>query len=196
MTEIVKEYYCQDFRPPLFPLFPSVKLAYTFYRAVVSAIVKNGSKTGYTTFLLSGPEFLKNDIRITSDLDALGALGDTGWYCTRAILWANEYELPKRVTALPEPEYNEACVILSCGALLRWTNGKTTTFYCSFLTNLTMDITSLGIGTNGYLRVHDFVIPFQQKGAPFYEASNSRFAKLSIEIEPVPSEHVIDTDLP
>ncbi|CAK9170415.1 unnamed protein product [Ilex paraguariensis] len=57
-----------------------------------------------------------------------------------------------------------------------------------------MDITALG--TNGYLRVHDFVIPFQEKGAPFYEASNSRFAKLSIGIEPVPSEHVIDTDLP
>ncbi|CAK9145454.1 unnamed protein product [Ilex paraguariensis] len=70
----------------------------------------------YTTFLVIGPEFLKNDIRIKLDLDALGALGDTGWYCTRGILWANEYELPKTVTALPEPEYNEACVILSCGA--------------------------------------------------------------------------------
>ncbi|CAK9161802.1 unnamed protein product [Ilex paraguariensis] len=143
---------------------------------------------------VGGPEFLKDDIRIKPDLDALGALGDTGWYCTRAILWANEYELPKTVTALPEPEYNEAGVILSCGALLRWTDGKTATFYCSFLTNLTMDITALG--TNGYLCVHDFVIPFQENGAPFYEASNSRFANLAIGIEPVPSEHAIDTDLP
>ncbi|XP_062083007.1 uncharacterized oxidoreductase At4g09670-like [Humulus lupulus] len=28
-------------------------------------------------------DFLKNDIRVKPDLDALGALGDTGWYCVR-----------------------------------------------------------------------------------------------------------------
>ncbi|CAK9170416.1 unnamed protein product, partial [Ilex paraguariensis] len=67
----------------------------------VSSIVKSGSKTGYTTFLVIGPEFLKNDIRIKPDFDALGVLDDTGWYCTRAILWANEYELPKTATTLP-----------------------------------------------------------------------------------------------
>ncbi|CAK9174189.1 unnamed protein product [Ilex paraguariensis] len=74
---------------------------------------------------VGGPEFLKDDIRIKPDLDALGALGDTGWYCTRAILWANEYELPKTVTALPEPEYNEAVIrndltrILGCATIAR-----------------------------------------------------------------------------
>ncbi|GJQ91185.1 hypothetical protein Tco_0002324 [Tanacetum coccineum] len=63
-------------------------------------------------------DFLKNDIRINPNLDSLGALGDTGWYSIRAILWANDYELPKTVTAFRDPEYNELGVILSCGASL------------------------------------------------------------------------------
>ncbi|CAA3029237.1 uncharacterized oxidoreductase At4g09670-like [Olea europaea subsp. europaea] len=142
----------------------------------------------------SGDDFRKNDIRVKPDLDALGALGDTGWYSIRAILWAADYEMPKTVTALPDAEFNEAGVILSCAASLRWDDGKRATFYCSFLTNLTMDIGVLG--SNGYLRVHDFVIPFQENVGPFYVTANTKFAELSIGIEPAPTEHKIYTDLP
>ncbi|KAF2291042.1 hypothetical protein GH714_019292 [Hevea brasiliensis] len=49
--------------------------------------------------------------------DGLGALGDTGWYSIRAILWATDYELPKTVIALRGPVLNEAGVILACGLL-------------------------------------------------------------------------------
>ncbi|CAN6555470.1 unnamed protein product [Malus baccata var. baccata] len=54
------------------------------------------------------PEFIKNDIRVKPDLDAHGALGDAGWYRIRAILWANNYGLPKTVIALRGPVLNEA----------------------------------------------------------------------------------------
>ncbi|KAH1207115.1 putative oxidoreductase [Glycine max] len=54
-----------------------------------------------------GPEFLKNSIRVKPDLDGLGALGDTGWYCIRAILWTVDYELPKSVLAFPGAILNE-----------------------------------------------------------------------------------------
>lgn len=141
-----------------------------------------------------GPDFLANDIRVKPDLDALGSLGDTGWYCIRAILWAADYCLPEKVTALPNTEFNESGVIVSCGASLSWADGKIATFYCSFLTNLTMDVTCAG--TNGYLRLHDFVIPFQENVASFYDVSSSRFTTLSIGIEPIPSEHKVTTDLP
>ncbi|PSS00021.1 Oxidoreductase, N-terminal protein [Actinidia chinensis var. chinensis] len=141
-----------------------------------------------------GHEFLNNDIRVKPDLDALGALGDTGWYCIRAILWANDYQLPEKVTALREVKYNEAGVILSCAASLSWADGKISTFYCSFLTNLTMDITCAG--TNGNLRLHDFVIPFQENLAHFYTTSESRFAELSLGVVPVPNEHAVTTELP
>ncbi|KAL3504626.1 hypothetical protein ACH5RR_034467 [Cinchona calisaya] len=133
---------------------------------------------------VGGPDFLNSNIRVKPDLDALGALGDTGWYCAHAILWAADYELPKFVTAL-SPEYNEAGVILSCGASLRWEDGKIATFYCSFLTVLTMDITL--VGTKGNLRVNDFVLPSKEDAATFYVTSYSR---------DWPKENNVATDLP
>lgn len=139
-------------------------------------------------------DFLRNDIRVKSDLDGLGALGDTGWYCIRAILWATNYELPKTVTAFCNPEFNQAGVILSCGACLTWEDGKVANFYCSFLANLAQDITVLG--TKGNLHVHDFVIPFRENVGPFRTTANSRWAELSIGCEPIPSENIIATDLP
>jgi predicted dehydrogenase len=119
-------------------------------------------------------DFLQNDIRVKPDLDALGALGDVGWYCIRAILWAVDYELPKTVIALRDPVKNQSGVLLACGATLYWADGKTATFSCSFLTNLTMDITL--VGTNGTLHVTDFVIPYEEKSAEFSVASKSNFA--------------------
>ncbi|XP_059656566.1 uncharacterized oxidoreductase At4g09670-like [Cornus florida] len=152
-------------------------------------------KSLHTSFTYdAGADFLKNDIRVKPDLDAHGALGDAGWYCIRASLWAADYDLPKTLTALREPDFNEAGVILSCGASLRWEDGRVATFYCSFLTNLSMDITALG--TKGYLRVHDFVVPFQENVGPFFVASNSKFGERALGCEPIPVEHIVTTDLP
>uniref|UniRef100_A0A0E0GN37 Uncharacterized protein n=1 Tax=Oryza nivara TaxID=4536 RepID=A0A0E0GN37_ORYNI len=139
-------------------------------------------------------EFLQNDIRVKPDLDALGALGDAGWYSIRAILWAVDYELPKTVIALRNPVRNQAGVLLACGATLYWADGKIATFNCSFLTNLTMDMTI--VGTNGTLHVTDFVIPYEEKYAAFNMASKSKFAELHIGWDPLPSKHVVSTDLP
>ena len=90
--------------------------------------------------LIASADFLENDIRVKPDLDALGALGDAGWYCLRAILWVANYELPKTVIALRSPVRNQFGVLLACGATLYWEDGKVGTFYCSFLANMTVDI--------------------------------------------------------
>ena len=105
--------------------------------------------------------FLQNDIRVKPDLDALGVLGDVGWYSIRSILWAVEYELPETVIAHRHPVKNQAGVILACGATLYWADGKTATFNCSFLTNLAFDVTVYG--THGTLHVTDLVIPYEEK---------------------------------
>lgn len=145
-------------------------------------------KSVHSTFAYLGDtEFLENNIRVKSDLDALGALGDAGWYSIRAILWTSDYELPKTVTALRDPEFNEAGVILSCGASLSWKDGRVATFYCSFLANMAMDI--VASGSKGNLRVHDFV-------APFYTVEGSWIGELATSIHPAPSEHQVNTDLP
>ncbi len=44
-------------------------------------------------------EFLANDIRVKKGLDGLGCLGDMGWYCVRAALWAYGFEKPVSVSA-------------------------------------------------------------------------------------------------
>lgn len=128
------------------------------------------------------------------DLDALGALGDVGWYTIGAVLWAADFELPKSVTALPGPVFNKAGVILSCGASLYWEDGKVATFHCSFLSNLTMDITA--VGTLGSLHLHDFVVPFEEEKASFSTGTKSGFTRLVTGWVPKPSEHVVTTDLP
>ncbi|KAL5230844.1 hypothetical protein ABZP36_029620 [Zizania latifolia] len=137
-------------------------------------------------------EFLHNDIRVKPDLDALGALGDAGWYCIRAILW--DYELPKTVIALHGPVKNQAGVLLACVATLYWADGKIATFNCSFLANLTMNVTV--VGTNGTLHVTDFVIPYEEKSASFSMASKSKFTELPIGWDTLLSKHVVTTDLP
>ncbi|KAI3819809.1 hypothetical protein L1987_13661 [Smallanthus sonchifolius] len=150
----------------------------------------------HSTFtFLADSNFLKNNIRVNPNLDSLGALGDAGWYTIRAILWAHDYDLPNTVTAFPDPQYNESGVILSCGASLNWKNdAKIATFYCSFHSNLCADIVVLG--TKGNFRVHDFVIPFNEKVGSFYSVDNSKWAELQLGCGPEPSELKIATDLP
>ncbi|XP_077249990.1 putative oxidoreductase At4g09670 [Tasmannia lanceolata] len=134
--------------------------------------------------------FLENDIRVKPDLDALGALGDTGWYCIRMSLWALDYELPKTVTAHRGPIFNKLGVNLSCGATLLWEDGKVANIHCSFLSNLNMDVSILG--TIGKLRLSDFVIPFEETEASF----SLRLADRWLRWDPSPDQNVVLTDLP
>lgn len=141
-----------------------------------------------------GPEFLKSSIRVKADLDGLGALGDTGWYCIRAILWAVDYELPKSVLAFPGAILNQEGVIISCGSSMHWEDGRSATFHCSFLSHLTFDVTLLG--TKGCLRLHDFPLPFEENlgYATFSEASELDYANIEPgRWCPKPNEHVVET---
>jgi predicted dehydrogenase len=134
-------------------------------------------------------EFLKNDIRVKPDLDALGVLGDVGWYCIRSILWAVDYEMPETVIAHRHPVKNQAGVLLACGATLYWADGKTANFNCSFLTNLAFDVTLYG--TNGTLHVTDLVIPYEENSGEFSVASKSNFVKPTIGWDPLPRKQVV-----
>ncbi|KAG1334543.1 putative oxidoreductase [Cocos nucifera] len=152
-------------------------------------------KAIHSIFTFCGdPDFLQNDIRVKPDLDALGALGDLGWYCIRSVLWAADYELPGTAIAHHGCMKNQAGVILSCGATLVWDDGKVATFYCSFFSNLTMELSVLG--TRGTLHLSDFVIPFEETPVQFKFATDSKFKELHTGWQPLPSEHVISTDLP
>ncbi|CAA6664488.1 unnamed protein product [Spirodela intermedia] len=143
---------------------------------------------------VAGPSFLENDIRVKPELDGLGALGDVGWYCIRGILWAVDYELPESVVALRRPVTNAAGVILSCGASLVWKDGQTATFHCSFLANMTIELTA--VGSAGTLHAGDFVIPAEERSAAFSFSSCAEFSDLHTSWGPLPSRHVVSSGLP
>lgn len=140
------------------------------------------------------PYFLENDIRVKPDLDALGVLGDAGWYCIRAILWASDYQLPDTAVAVSNPIKNAAGVVLSCAATLAWDDGRFATFHCSFLTHITMEISVMGSG--GVLNLTDFVIPYEESSAPFTFVSNSGFNKGSLGWIVLPEKHEVSTEIP
>ncbi|OVA19160.1 Oxidoreductase [Macleaya cordata] len=143
-------------------------------------------------------EFLENNIRVKPDLDALGALGDVGWYCIGAILWATNNQLPKTVTALPALTRNQAGVILACGCSFNWVGeeeeDEVATFYCSFLSNVSMDLSIYG--TNGTIHVKDFIIPYQENSASFDYTSGAKFTELHLGWNVKPNKVEVASEVP
>ena len=142
------------------------------------------------------PEFLKNNIRVKPDLDALGALGDLGWYSIGASLWAMNYQLPTTVTALPGVNRNAAGVILSCTASLEWNHPNQTvaTIHCSFLSHTCMDLAIYG--SHGSIHLKDFAIPFEETCGSFELTFGAKFAELHIGWNLKPEEVHVATMLP
>ena len=107
------------------------------------------------------PGFLENNIRVNSDLEPMGCLGDLGWYTARMILWIKHYEMPKTVIGKilsaqsradsPEP------VPTQFSAELFYEDGTSASFYNSFICAFQQWLNVAG--SDGYLHVPDFVLP-------------------------------------
>lgn len=118
---------------------------------------------------LAPEEFLTSNIRMSSDLEPLGALGDLGWYNIRLFLWAMNYAMPTEVQGRVLTQQGRADspnpVPLEFEANLRWDGGVSASFYCSFVTE-TQQWANIS-GTKGYLHIRDFVLPFSGYGSRF-----------------------------
>lgn len=129
------------------------------------------------------------------ELDALGALGDAGWYCIGAVMWTMNQKLPTTVTALPTIVKNSAGVILSCSASMRWDEEETVaTFFCSFIAHETMSLAVCA--SNGTLNVDDFIIPYEENSAGFSYTSGAKFVDLHIGWNVRPQHVEVETQLP
>ena len=107
-------------------------------------------------------EFLNGNIRMSTELEPHGCLGDVGWYSIRLILWAMKYRMPKQVTGRTlasqgRPD-SPGGVPTEFSAELIFDDQTSAHFYCSFLT-ANQQWGTIG-GSNGYLTVDDFVLPF------------------------------------
>ncbi len=105
----------------------------------------------------AGEDFMKGNIRVSREMEPLGALGDLGWYNIRFALFVMKYAMPTKVSGRMLTE-NAANVPMEFSGELFWDNGVSASFYCSFNTELQQ--WAHVSGTNGSINVADFVLPY------------------------------------
>ena len=128
-----------------------------------------------TQFSFCAPEeFLTGNIRMHSDLEPQGCMGDLGWYNIRFNLWTMEYAMPKAVSGrmirgAARGDSPDQVPVEFSGELF-YENDVTASYYCSFIT--ANQQWAHVCGTDGTLRVDDFVVPFFGSEAK-YTVSNT-----------------------
>ncbi len=139
------------------------------------AVLDDGHSVGTirritSQFSFFGPEeFLQHNIRVSQELEPLGALGDLGWYNIRFSLMAMSRQLPTHMSGRLLQEYGrgdgQGKVPLEFSGELFFADGASASFYCSFRTqNQQWAIIS---GTHGSIHVRDFVLPFYGSESAF-----------------------------
>eukprot|EP01138_Halocafeteria_seosinensis_P004743 gb/GECG01004850.1/.p1 GENE.gb/GECG01004850.1/~~gb/GECG01004850.1/.p1 ORF type:complete len:366 (+),score=53.44 gb/GECG01004850.1/:1-1098(+) len=105
--------------------------------------------------VLQDPSFFEGNIRVKSDLEPLGALGDLGYYNIRQTLESFNYEWPTSVSAF-EMQANSAGVPLDVVGHLFFQNGRSASFHCSFVNTFRQDANI--VCEKGIVSLDDFVI--------------------------------------
>lgn len=120
--------------------------------------------------------WLDSNIRLNSELEPQGCLGDLGWYCIRLALWTLNQELPHRVSGRIITEHRRADspepVPLEFSAELEFANGVSAAFYCSFITHHQQWANISG--DRGYIHINDFVLPYEG-GRTRFDLSQAEF---------------------
>ena len=114
-----------------------------------------------SAFCFNGRNMAADNIRLVRELGG-GALGDLGWYCIRATLWAFG-DLPERVYATGRYQRD---VDLNLSALLWYSGERMASFDCGF--DMTMRKWFEVAGTDGSLVCDDFVLPGDEQESRFW----------------------------
>jgi len=109
-----------------------------------------------------GEDFFRSNIRADGRLEPAGCLGDLGWYSIRFALWTMRWQLPVsasgRILSRSEALPGRPAAPIEFAATLYYPEGVTVEFYASFRAakQQWMHVS----GQNGWLRLPDFVHPF------------------------------------
>lgn len=132
--------------------------------AALRAALVGGSAIGRLRRIATQFSFLAPDdflaggnIRVQTDLEPLGCLGDLGWYNIRFALWAMGGEMPASVTGRLIRQTGDGVPTEFAGELI-FPSGPTAGYYCSFLTGH-QQWAHLS-GTDGCIDLRDFVLPY------------------------------------
>jgi predicted dehydrogenase len=105
--------------------------------------------------------FFDANIRVNSNLEPTGCLGDLGWYCIRFALWARNWQLPREVTgrilSARGNRLSPSSAATDFSGELIFDDGSSMGFFCSFRAQF-QNWVNIG-GTTGYLTVPGFVHP-------------------------------------
>jgi predicted dehydrogenase len=130
------------------------------------------------------PEFFQENIRAHPKLEPHGCLGDLGWYCIRLAVWSMGGQMPRkvagRILACAERPDSSTPVITEFSGELLFDTGASAVFFCSFLAHNSE--WALVSGTQGYVRLEDFVVPFAGRKTAL-EVANHQFLKSGCEFE-------------
>lgn len=131
-------------------------------------ILDDGQTTGRIKRIMSVfsfatmENFYDANIRVNSELEPTGCLGDLGWYCLRFSLWAMNWQMPREVTGRILSQrgnrLSPAAAPTDFSGELIFDDATSAGFYCSFLAE-SQNWVQVG-GAKGSLRVPDFVHPF------------------------------------
>ncbi len=121
-------------------------------------------------------EFIQGNIRVSSELEPQGCVGDLGWYTIRMSLFAMNYELPKQVVGRQLSQHGRedspSPVPMEFSGELLFDGGVSAGFYNSFLTEH-QQLVHIS-GTKGNVTLNDFVLPWCGNEMSF-EVNNAVF---------------------
>ncbi|MGD1046249.1 MAG: Gfo/Idh/MocA family oxidoreductase [Bacteroidota bacterium] len=124
---------------------------------------------------LASEEYQRTNIRLHSELEPTGCLGDLGWYNIRFSLWTMNWRLPHTVTGriLSQQGSNisPAPTPTDFSGELIFDDDTSASFFCSFLAAFQQ--WSIISGTNGKLYIPDFVHPANIH-EPSFEVNNTQ----------------------
>lgn len=106
--------------------------------------------------------FFQDNIRVHGALEPAGCLGDLGWYCIRFALWVMNWRMPRivagRILSQSRKLKNQPSAPTEFVGEMIFAGRVSAGFYCSFLAAHQQWVQVSG--TKGWLRVPDFVHPF------------------------------------
>lgn len=107
------------------------------------------------------PKTYGRDIRLNSQLEPSGCLGDLGWYCIRITLFAMNWKLPRevrgRILTAMRTDKKHAPVPVDFAAEMVFDDNISASFYCSFIAEYQNWVHISG--TKGSLVIPDFTKP-------------------------------------
>lgn len=104
-----------------------------------------------------GDQFLQNNIRVKSDLDPLGCLGDLAWYCVRLALLVVGPESGMTSAQVMDYQLNADGVPIDATCLVRFQNNVVLSFHCGFCTHYRQYVHV--VGSERGVTMDDFVLP-------------------------------------